>query len=165
MLRRAAPPFPPPQAIVREAAAGAVKDAMQRGAKEALTVRVCVGGGRVRMLVPGGFQRPAHRHKNTVPHRHTCAHTRAHARPQEAASKGVSEEERAARVAAEKEQRMQDIIRALTVLASSSGARVCVCVCVCVWLAFMWCVYVCAGRCALVCLCVVVPRGDAYTAG
>lgn len=42
---------------------------------------------------------------------------------QEAASKGVSEEERAARIAAEKEKRMQDIISALTVLASSLGVR------------------------------------------
>lgn len=42
---------------------------------------------------------------------------------QEAAAKGVSEEERAAQLAAEKERRMQDIISAITVLASSSGKR------------------------------------------
>ncbi|KAI8468150.1 MAG: LETM1-domain-containing protein [Monoraphidium minutum] len=62
-------------AVIREAAAGAVKDAMGREADEAL----------------------------------------------EDASKGVSAEERAAQSAAAREQRMQDVISALAVLASGSG--------------------------------------------
>ena len=73
-------------AVIREAAAGAVKAAMQRGADESLD-----------------------------------AHATA-AADEDDAAKGVSEEERAARAAAEKEKRMQDIISALAVLASSSGA-------------------------------------------